>query len=125
MTYENGQVAHHFGHTPQFLFVRIENGKEIERKIVDNPGYINHQPGVVPQFIISNGAHWIITGGMGPMAVQMFVQSGVNVVQGITGSVDEVIKKIIDGTLKGGESLCEHARMSPEEHKAYHHDVHG
>ena len=107
------------------MFVDIEDGKVISKEILDNPGYIHHQPGQVPAFIKSHGADWLVAGGAGPMAVQLLQQGGVKVVLGISGPVDEVIQKILDGTLEGGESLCEHVHMSPEEHRHHHEQVHG
>ncbi|MHA1732290.1 MAG: NifB/NifX family molybdenum-iron cluster-binding protein [Promethearchaeota archaeon] len=106
---ESGMVSHHFGRTPQFTFVEFDSGKAVGEKVLDNPGSVQHQPGLVPQFIKENGADWIVAGGMGPMAVNMFEQWGIQVVVGITGSVREVVEKIEAGTLEGGRSLCEHA----------------
>ena len=48
----------------------------------------------------------IIAGGMGYRAEALFAESGIQTIMGITGSIDEVIDKIIKGTLEGGESLC-------------------
>lgn len=50
----------------------------------------------------------IIAGGMGSRAQELFAESGVKTILGVSGSIDDVIKQIFDGTLKGGESLCEH-----------------
>ncbi|MHA1339057.1 MAG: NifB/NifX family molybdenum-iron cluster-binding protein [Promethearchaeota archaeon] len=122
---ENGMVSQHFGRTPQFLFVDIENNKVVSKELKNNPAYPNHRPGEVPQFVSKNGANWIIAGGMGPMAVNLFKQNGIEVVLGISGTVEEVIQKILNGTLEGGESLCQHAHISAEEHEAHHHHVHG
>ncbi len=52
------------------------------------------------------GAIIMITGGMGPRAVQFFNQYGIEVILGITGKIKNVVKKILDGTLEGGKSLC-------------------
>ena len=124
-TEENGTVAHHFGRTPFFTFAEIEGGKLIGTTRLDNPGYINHQPGEVPAFVNQNGANWIIAGGMGPMAVQLFQRANVQVVLGITGPIDSVIEQILNGTLKGGKSLCDHAALTPGEHEQYHETIHG
>ncbi|MHA2001818.1 MAG: NifB/NifX family molybdenum-iron cluster-binding protein [Promethearchaeota archaeon] len=121
---DHGNVSQHFGRTPNYLFVDIVEGKVLNKQLVENPGAINHTPGQLPQFVKDNNANWIIAGGMGPMAVQLFEQGGVSVVIGIQGSTDDVIQKILDGTLHGGKSLCEHAQMSASEHEKYHEDIH-
>jgi len=48
----------------------------------------------------------MIAGGMGRRAEAFFNQYGIEVIVGVTGKIDDVIKKILDGTLEGGESLC-------------------
>ncbi|TXT67193.1 MAG: Dinitrogenase iron-molybdenum cofactor [Promethearchaeota archaeon] len=100
---DNGQVCAHFGRAPQFTFVTIENNEVIEKEVLSNPG---HTVGSIPEFVNKNNASCMIAGGMGMRAVQFFKQYGIDVIMGVQGSINEVIKKVIDGTLKGGESLC-------------------
>ncbi len=121
---DNGYVSQHFGRTPTYLFVDVEEGKVLNKQLMDNPGAINHAPGQLPKFVKDNNANWVIAGGMGPMAVQLFEKSGVSVVIGIQGSTDEVIQKILDDTLHGAQSLCEHAKMTASEHEKYHGNIH-
>ena len=96
-------VSAHFGRCPSFTIVTIEGGKITDKKIVDNPG---HAPGAIPQFLHEKGAECIITGGMGMRATGFFNEFGIQTIVGISGSVDEVIEKIVNGTLEGGQSLC-------------------
>ncbi|MBD3253837.1 MAG: dinitrogenase iron-molybdenum cofactor [Candidatus Lokiarchaeota archaeon] len=100
-----GQVYAHFGRAPEFTFVTIdeENKKLISKEVFPNPG---HSVGSIPQFVNSKGADYMIAGGMGHRAVNFFNQFGIEVIVGVTGSVQSVIQKILDGTLEGGESLC-------------------
>ena len=100
---ESGQVYAHFGRAPEFVFVTIENNEVVEKNVLPNPG---HTVGSIPEFVNQQGANVMISGGMGQRAVQFFNQYGIDVVVGITGSVNDVIKKILNGTLEGGESLC-------------------
>jgi predicted Fe-Mo cluster-binding NifX family protein len=100
---ESNEVCPHFGRAPEFTFVSFEGNKVIAKDILPNPG---HSVGSIPQFINQQGASHIITGGMGHRAVGFFQQYGIEVIMGVTGSIDDVIQKIIDGTLEGGESLC-------------------
>jgi len=100
---DSGYVCAHFGRAPEFTFVKIENDKVIEKKVLQNPG---HSVGSIPQFVNQQGAKYMIAGGMGRRAEDFFNQYGIKVIVGVTGRIDDVIKKILDGTLKGGESLC-------------------
>ena len=100
---DSDEVCAHFGRAPQFTFLTIEDNKIIDKEILPNPG---HSVGSIPQFVSEQGAKCMIAGGMGSRAVQFFSQFGIDVIVGISGKIDDVIKKILDGTLKGGESLC-------------------
>ncbi|MFX0071235.1 MAG: NifB/NifX family molybdenum-iron cluster-binding protein [Candidatus Hermodarchaeota archaeon] len=101
----SGEVFAHFGRAPEFTFITIDENqnKLVKKEVFPNPG---HSVGSIPQFVNQQGAHYMISGGMGHRAQNFFNQFGIEVIMGITGSVDDVIKKILDGTLEGGESLC-------------------
>lgn len=100
---ESGKVCAHFGRAREFLFVTIEDNKVIKKEVLPNPG---HAVGTIPQFVNEQGANYMIAGGMGHRAVQFFEQYGIEVIVGVVGSIDDVIEKILNGTLEGGESLC-------------------
>jgi predicted Fe-Mo cluster-binding NifX family protein len=96
-------VSAHFGRCPSFTIVEIDGETVVGRDVVENPG---HHPGYIPQFLHEKGVGYIIAGGMGRRATELFDGMGIEAVIGVTGSVDDVIAKILDGTLEGGESLC-------------------
>ena len=96
-------VSPHFGRCPSFTIIDIENNQVTKRENISNPG---HAPGFIPQFLQEKGAHCIICGGMGMRATDLFSQSGIETIVGISGRIDDVIEQIKNGTLKGGASLC-------------------
>ena len=96
-------VSVHFGRCPSFTIIEIDNGKLINKQTIANPG---HHPGFLPQFLHQKGVNCIIAGGMGPRAEGLFEQAGIQTIVGISGNIDEVVDKIIKGTLEGGQSLC-------------------
>jgi len=100
---ESGNVCAHFGRAPDFTFVTIEDNQVLKKEILQNPG---HSVGSIPEFVNQQGAKYMIAGGMGRRAEAFFNQYGIEVIVGVTGKIDDVIRKIIDGTLEGGESLC-------------------
>ena len=100
---ESGNVCAHFGRAPEFTLVTIEDNQVLKKEILQNPG---HSVGSIPQFVNQQGAKYMIAGGMGRRAEAFFNQYGIEVIVGVTGRIDDVIKKILDGTLEGGESLC-------------------
>ena len=96
-------VSAHFGRCPSFTIVDIEDGKLMKKEIIDNPG---HHPGFLPQFLRGKEVDCIIAGGMGQRAVGLFSEQRIEIVVGISGSIDGVIDKLLKGTLEGAESLC-------------------
>jgi len=96
-------VSAHFGRCPSFTIVDIEKDKVLKKELVDNPG---HQPGFIPQFLHEKGVNCIVAGGMGMRATGFFEELGIQALVGISGKIDEVIEKLLKGTLQGGESLC-------------------
>ena len=96
-------VSAHFGRCPEFTIVDVEDGQDTEREIIKNPG---HEPGLIPEFLRKKGVKCVIAGGMGPRAEELFNRSGIERVLGVSGKINDVICRMLDGTLEGGESLC-------------------
>ena len=100
---DSGKVCAHFGRAPEFTFVTIENSEIIGKVVLPNPG---HTVGSIPKFLSEHGANYIIAGGMGSRAVEFFNQYNIEVITGIEGTIENVTKKFINGTLKGSEAIC-------------------
>jgi len=100
---DSGQVCPHFGRAPEFTFITIENSEIIGKEVLPNPG---HTVGSIPKFLSEQGANYIISGGMGSRAVQFFNQYNIEVITGVEGSIDSVIKEFINGTLEGTDGIC-------------------
>jgi predicted Fe-Mo cluster-binding NifX family protein len=96
-------VSAHFGRCPTFTLLVIEDGRLTKKETINNPG---HEPGFIPQFLHEKGVECIVAGGMGMRATGFFNELGIKTVVGVNGSLNEVIEKLIKGTLKGGKSLC-------------------
>ncbi|MBN2142992.1 MAG: NifB/NifX family molybdenum-iron cluster-binding protein [Candidatus Aureabacteria bacterium] len=100
---DGNNVSAHFGRCPVFTLVDVENGREIQRMEVANPG---HEPGAIPEFLHKKGVICIISGGMGMRATSFFAQYGIETIVGVSGKIDDVIEQFKNQTLKGGESFC-------------------
>jgi predicted Fe-Mo cluster-binding NifX family protein len=96
-------VSPHFGRCPAFTILEIKDGKLINKETISNPG---HHPGYLPQYLRKYGVSCIVAGGMGMRAKELFGQANIDAILGIEGKIDEVVSKIIDGSLEGGESIC-------------------
>lgn len=98
-----GFVSAHFGRCPIFTIAEIEEGKVLKIEEINNPG---HQPAFLPNFLAEKGAKYIICGGMGRRAQDLFAEKEIIPIVGVTGKVSEVIEKFTQGKLEAGESFC-------------------
>jgi len=96
-------VSAHFGRCPSFTVIEIQKGKVTNTEEIQNPG---HNPGYLPQYFHDMGIECIIAGGMGGRAAGLFGQYSIQSIVGISGKVGDVITQLLNGNLKGGESLC-------------------
>ena len=62
VTYEDGQVFQHFGHTAQFKLYEAQDGKILSSKVVDTNGS-GH--GALAGFLAAQGVDTLICGGIG------------------------------------------------------------
>jgi predicted Fe-Mo cluster-binding NifX family protein len=109
----NGQISQHFGRCPSYIIVDVE-GEEIKKAdVISNPYYDNHVPGMVPKFISEQGVNVMIAGGMGPRAIDMFSNFGIEVVTGAIGNAGNVLKAYLQGEISGVEP-CKHDH--PDDH---------
>lgn len=98
-------VSAHFGRCEKYVVFEEEDRKLISKETLASPP---HQPMFLPRFLKENGVSKIMCCGIGPRAVSLFEELGVEVIPGIEGNVDEVISKYLEGSLIAGESSCSH-----------------
>jgi predicted Fe-Mo cluster-binding NifX family protein len=99
-------VAQHFGHAPFFCLVDVQDGEIVGVASVANPHYVQHVPGVVPEFVRSQNAAVLITGGMGQRAIALFEQFGVQPVTGAMGLVGDATERYLRGELNEAAAGC-------------------
>ncbi len=108
---EGKYVAQHFGHCEGFTIIEAENKAVKDKQFVANPG---HRPGFLPNYLNDLGVNVIIAGGMGGGAIEIFNAKGIEVITGITGSLEETIEKYLNDTLRSSGSVC-HQHQHAEE----------
>jgi len=97
----------HFGHCEAFaLFDADESGTIVSETFVTPPP---HEPGILPPWLAKQGVRFIIAGGMGSRAQQLFAEQGVKVVTGAQ-EVDPrlAVESYLKGTLVTGANTCDH-----------------
>lgn len=110
---EGEWVSAHFGHCPEYTLYEVEDNKIVSKAVIPNPG---HEPGFLPPYLGRLGINYIIAGGMGVRAQQLFLEHGIEPILGVEGQVDAVVQAYLDGCLDYGESFCDHGGGACGEH---------
>ena len=106
VTYENGQVFQHFGHTEQFKVYEVEDGKIMKSEIVDTNGQ-GH--GALAGFLFNGGVDVLICGGIGGGARNALAEAGIELYPGAHGDADDQVASFIAGTLNyDPDTVCSH-----------------
>ena len=96
VTYENGVVFPHFGHTEAFKIYTIEDGKVTDSKVVPT-GDSGH--GALAGFLLEQNVKALICGGIGGGAVNALSQVGIDICNGVSGSADEAVAAYLQNRL--------------------------
>ena len=106
VTYENGEVFQHFGHSEQFKLYDAEDGKIVGEQVVNTNGS-GH--GALAGFLQAAKVDALICGGIG-MGAQMALQdAGIRLYAGVAGSADMAAKALAAGTLVfDPQARCDH-----------------
>ncbi len=106
VTYENGQVFQHFGHTESFKLYDVEDGKIVKSEVIGTNGQ-GH--GALAGFLKTAGVDTLICGGIGGGAQVALKEAGLSLFGGVSGSADDAVANFIAGTLAYNPSVkCDH-----------------
>ena len=106
VTYENGQIFGHFGHTEQFKIYTSENGKIIISEVVDTKGS-GH--GALAALLTKLEVDALICGGIGAGAQMALAEAGIKLYGGVSGSCDAAVEALLVGTLEfDPNAKCDH-----------------
>lgn len=114
VTYENGQVFQHFGHTSEFKIYEVEDGKVVSANIVPTGGK-GH--GSLAGFLKDAGVETLICGGIGGGAKTALAEMDIKLLPGVTGNADEQVQHLLTGDLIYDPTVqCSH---HGEDHKCH------
>lgn len=106
VTYENGRVFQHFGHTEQFKIYQVEDGKVTASQVVETAGS-GH--GALAGFLRDQGVDTLICGGIGGGAKTALAQAGIQLYGGVSGNTDQAVEDLLAGKLVfQPDILCSH-----------------
>lgn len=106
VTYENGEIFGHFGHTKQFKVYETENGKIISSKVVGTNGS-GH--GALAGMLSSLDIDVLICGGIGGGAQMALAQAGIKLFGGVQGDADKAVEAYLNDALQyDPNAKCDH-----------------
>ena len=106
VTYENGQIFQHFGHTEEFKVYTIEEGKITESHILSSDGQ-GH--GALATLLQEEGIDTLICGGIGAGAQNALAQAGIKLYGGVQGEADAAVADLLAGKLAYDPAVhCNH-----------------
>ncbi len=91
---DQGYVSSHFGCAPAFTIVELEEGRMRGTLTIPNPGC---QHAFWADLFSRNSIKHVIAGAMGANAQAVIRGCGVNVILGIQGRLEDVVKSFLDG----------------------------
>ena len=106
VTYENGEVFQHFGHTEQFKLYDAADGKITNEQVVGTNGS-GH--GALAGFLQAAGVDALICGGIGMGAQMALAEARIALYAGVRGSADRAAKALAEGVLEyDPDARCDH-----------------
>ena len=129
VTYEDGKVFQHFGHTEAFKLYDVEGGKVIAARVLQTNGS-GH--GALARFLKSEGADALICGGIGGGAQMALADAGIRLYAGVEGDADAAAEALLRGELHyANDATCSHHEHAHGEgcghgeHSCAEHGAHG
>lgn len=112
VTYKNGEIFQHFGHTEQFKIYDVEDGKIVSTAVVDTNGS-GH--GALAGMLNTLNADVLICGGIGGGAQAALAAANIQFFGGVSGNADDAVAAFLSGTLN----------FNPDVHCNHHDEHHG
>ena len=114
VTYENGEIFQHFGHTESFKIYEAEDGQIVREQVIQTLGS-GH--GALAGLLAGAKVDVLICGGIGGGAQAALAEEGIELYGGVSGDADEAVRALLEGRLSyqpdarcdhHGEHSCEH-----------------
>ena len=106
VTYEDGEIFQHFGHTRQFKVYDVKEDKILASQVIDTAGS-GH--GALAGVLTALNADVLICGGIGGGAQAALAAAGIRLFGGVSGSADAAVEAFITGKLAFNPNVrCNH-----------------
>lgn len=106
VTYSNGEIFQHFGHSEQFKIYEAEDKKIVSSEVVDTNGS-GH--GALAVFLQNHKVDILICGGIGGGAKMALANAGITLYGGVSGNADEAVEAFLNDSLNYNSDVeCSH-----------------
>lgn len=109
VTYADGEVFQHFGHTPAFAVYETSEQTVVSEKII-SCGESGH--GALADILAAEAVDLLICGGIGSGAINALSSHNIKVIGGASGNTAAAVEAYLNGKLK----------VRPNFHCLHHHD---
>ena len=106
VTYEDGMIFQHFGHTAAFKIYEVQAGKVVDSLVLPTNGS-GH--GALSNLLAQAGVNMLICGGIGGGARMALNEAGIVIMGGVAGDADEAVELFLSGLLRfDPNATCSH-----------------
>ena len=106
VTYENGNVFQHFGHSEIFKLYEVKDKEIVKMEVVSSKGQ-GH--GALAGVLATYGVDVLICGGIGAGARNALSNVNIEIYGGVKGSADMAVIAFLNGKLEyDPEARCDH-----------------
>lgn len=106
VTYENGEVFQHFGHTKEFKVYEVNEGAVLKSSVVSAAGSGHSK---LVDMLKLLGVNVLICGGVGGGARTALESAGIKLYGGVTGNADAAVRAFVGGKLEFDPDIqCAH-----------------
>ncbi len=96
VTYDNGMIFQHFGHTEQFKYYDVEDNNIVNFKVVSTNGS-GH--GALAKILANDNVDVLICGGIGGGAQNALAEAGIKLFGGVSGRADDAVVSLLNNSL--------------------------
>ncbi|MEG0751191.1 MAG: NifB/NifX family molybdenum-iron cluster-binding protein [Oscillospiraceae bacterium] len=119
VTYEDGQIFQHFGHTERFKVYDVDD-KKVANSTVINTNGSGH--GALADMLKKLNVDTLICGGIGGGARKALDAAGIKIYGGAQGLADKAVEDLLNGNISyDPNAMCNH--HGEHHHGGEHHDV--
>ncbi len=105
VTYEDGNIFQHFGHTEQFKVYEVEDNKVVSSEVIGSNGS-GHS--ALAGLLADDAVDVLICGGIGGGAQAALTERGIELCAGASGDADAAVEAYLKGELENTGANCDH-----------------